>query len=78
MKTFFSIACMACFILTIQISKVDAQTEQVLSLEQAVTIALKNNPGFAQQINGMKSAKVTVFSATGGFLPKSRTRSLWI
>lgn len=29
------------------------QSEQVLSLEQAVTIALKNNPGFAQQVNGM-------------------------
>ncbi len=45
------------------------QTEQVLSLEQAVTIALKNNPGFAQQVNGMKSAEITVTQQRADFYP---------
>ena len=45
------------------------QPEQVLSLEQAVTIALKNNPGFAQQVNNMKSAEVTVSQQRADFYP---------
>ena len=45
------------------------QTEQVLSLKQAVIIALKNNPGFAQQVNGMKSAEVTVSQQQADFYP---------
>ena len=45
------------------------QTGQVLSLEQAVTIALKNNPGFAQQANDMKSAEVTVSQQQADFYP---------
>ncbi|MFT5699232.1 MAG: outer membrane protein [Desulforhopalus sp.] len=36
------------------------QIEQVLSLKQAVAIALKNNPGLAQQVNAVESADVTV------------------
>lgn len=34
--------------------------EQVLSLKQAVVIALKNYPGLAQQVNAVESADVTV------------------
>ena len=45
------------------------QTEQVLSLEQAVTIAIRNNPGFAQQVNGVKSAEVTVTQQHADFYP---------
>lgn len=36
------------------------QIKQVLSLKQAVVIALKNNPGLAQQVNAVVSADVTV------------------
>ncbi len=36
------------------------QAEQVLSLEQAVRIALKNNPGLAQQVNTVESAEISV------------------
>lgn len=36
------------------------QIEQVLSLKQAVVIALKNNPGLAQQVNAVESADITV------------------
>lgn len=36
------------------------QIEQVLSLKQAVVIALKNNPGLAQQANAVETADVTV------------------
>jgi outer membrane protein len=36
------------------------QIEQVLSLKQAVVIALKNNPGLAQQVNSVETADVTV------------------
>ncbi len=36
------------------------QAEQVLSLQQAVIIALKNNPGLTQQVNAVESAEISV------------------
>ena len=36
------------------------QAEQVLSLEQAVLIALKNNPGLTQQVNAVENAEISV------------------
>ena len=38
----------------------EVQAEQVLSLEQAVLIALKNNPGLSQQVNAVASAEISV------------------
>lgn len=50
-------------------AKDSAQTNQVLSLEQAVAIALKNSPGLNQQINTVKSAEITVSQRQADFYP---------
>lgn len=47
----------------------EVQTEQVLSLEQAVLIALKNNPGFIQQANALTSAEISVSQQRADFYP---------
>jgi outer membrane protein len=43
--------------------------EQELTLEQAVLIALKNNPGFNQQVNAVESAEISVFQQRADFYP---------
>lgn len=50
-------------------AKESAQTNQVLSLEQAVAIALKNSPGLNQQVNTVKSASITVSQRQADFYP---------
>jgi outer membrane protein len=45
------------------------QANQVLSLEKAVLIALKNSPGLNQQINTVKSAEITVSQRQADFYP---------
>lgn len=45
------------------------QPNQVLSLEQAVLIALKNSPGLNQQVNTVKSAERTVSQRQADFYP---------
>lgn len=47
----------------------EVQAEQLLSLEQAVLIALKSNPGFQQQANAVESAKISVFQQRADFYP---------
>lgn len=45
------------------------QTEQVLSLNQAVVIALHNNPSLAQQVNAVESAEITVSQQQTNYYP---------
>lgn len=45
------------------------QTEQGLSLEQAVVIGLKNNPSLNQQVNTVQSAEITVSQQRADFYP---------
>lgn len=45
------------------------KNEQVLSLEQAVLIALKNNPGLTQQVNAVESAEITVSQQRSSLYP---------
>lgn len=47
----------------------EVQTEQVLSLEQAVLIALKNNPGFSLQVNALETAEISVSQQRADFYP---------
>ena len=47
----------------------EVQAEQVLSLEQAVLIALKNNPGFNQQVNALETAEISVSQQRADFYP---------
>lgn len=47
----------------------EVQAEQVLSLEQAVLIALKNNPGFSQQVNALETAEISVSQQRADFYP---------
>lgn len=47
----------------------EVQTEQVLSLEQAVLIALKRNPGYTQQANALTSAEISVSQQRADFYP---------
>ncbi len=48
------------------------EAEQLLSLEQAVLIALKNNPGFSQQVNAVESAEISVSQQRADFYPDLR------
>ncbi|MDY0190822.1 MAG: TolC family protein [Desulfuromonas sp.] len=45
------------------------QNEPVLALEQAVRIALKNNPSLAQQVNAVKINEISVFQQKADFYP---------
>lgn len=47
----------------------EVQTEQVLSLDQAVLIALKKNPGINQQMNAVESAEISVSQQRTNFYP---------
>ncbi len=47
----------------------EIQTEQVLSLPQAVLIALKNNPGLNRQVNAVASAEISVSQQRTNFYP---------
>jgi outer membrane protein len=45
------------------------QTEPVLTVKQALRIALKNNPGLAQQINTLEINEISVFQQQSDFYP---------
>jgi outer membrane protein len=45
------------------------EAEQELTLEQAVLIALKNNPSFNQQLNAVESAQISVAQQRADFYP---------
>lgn len=51
------------------------QKEQVLSLEQAVLIALGHNPSYAQQENTVESAEITVSQQQANFYPDLNFRA---
>lgn len=51
------------------LAKDSTQTNQVLSLEQVVAIALKNSPGLNQQFNTVRSAEITVSQRQVDFYP---------
>ena len=47
----------------------EVQTKQLLSLGQAVLIALKNNPSFAQHANAVTSAEISLSQQRADFYP---------
>lgn len=55
-----SIILFSIFVLALPVTGEDlTQTDNFLTLDQVMVIALQNNPGLAQQVNGVKSAEIT-------------------